>query len=49
VAGYRGEWVAVELHVGRDGEAFATWTDKRGVSPQQLPLPDDLSAGERAG
>jgi uncharacterized cupin superfamily protein len=29
-------------HVGRDGEAFASWEDERGVSPQQLPLPDDL-------
>jgi hypothetical protein len=29
-------------HVGRDGEAFATWEDERGVPPQQLPLPDDL-------
>ena len=29
-------------HVGRDGEAFAAWEDERGVSPQELPLPDDL-------
>ena len=36
-------------HAGRDGEAFAAWEDEHGVSPQQLPLPDDLPPGERAG
>jgi uncharacterized cupin superfamily protein len=36
-------------HVGRDGEAFGAWDDEHGVSPQQLPLPDDLPAGERTG
>jgi mannose-6-phosphate isomerase-like protein (cupin superfamily) len=36
-------------HVGRDGEAFAAWEDERGVSPQELPLPEDLPPGERAG
>ena len=36
-------------HAGRDGEAFATWEDEHGVSPQELPLPDDLPPGERAG
>jgi len=36
-------------HVGRDGEAFATWEDERGVSPQELPLPEDLPPAERAG
>lgn len=35
-------------HVGRDGEAFATWDDEQGVPPQELPLPDDLPTGERA-
>ena len=35
-------------HAGRDGEAFATWEDEHGVSPQELPLPDDLPPGERA-
>jgi len=35
-------------HVGRDGEAFAAWNDERGAPPQELPLPDDLPAGERA-
>ena len=29
-------------HAGRDGEAFAAWEDEHGVSPQELPLPDDL-------
>ena len=36
-------------HAGRDGEAFATWEDEHGVSPQELPLPADLPPGERAG
>lgn len=36
-------------HVGRDGEAFAAWEDEHGVSPQELPLPDDLPPGERTG
>lgn len=29
-------------HHGRDGEAFASWEDEAGVSPQELPLPPDL-------
>jgi mannose-6-phosphate isomerase-like protein (cupin superfamily) len=33
-------------HRGRDGEAFASWEDRDGVSPQELPLPADLSAEE---
>ena len=33
-------------HEGRDGEAFAAWEDTTGVSPQELPLPADLDAGE---
>ena len=36
-------------HVGRDGEAFAKWEDEHGVSPQELPLPEDVPAAERAG
>jgi quercetin dioxygenase-like cupin family protein len=36
-------------HVGREGEAFAAWEDAHGMPPQQLPLPDDLPPGERAG
>ena len=30
-------------HEGRDGEAFASWTDQVGASPQEVPLPADLS------
>ncbi len=33
-------------HLGRDGEAFASWDQETGVSPQELPLPRDLDAGE---
>ena len=33
-------------HEGRDGEAFASWEDETGTSPQELPLPPDLDAGE---
>jgi mannose-6-phosphate isomerase-like protein (cupin superfamily) len=29
-------------HIGRDGEAFASWEDERGAAPQEVPLPDDL-------
>jgi mannose-6-phosphate isomerase-like protein (cupin superfamily) len=29
-------------HQGRDGEAFASWEERSGVSPQELPLPPDL-------
>jgi quercetin dioxygenase-like cupin family protein len=36
-------------HAGRDGEAFGAWEDERGVSPQELPLPDDLPADRRDG
>jgi mannose-6-phosphate isomerase-like protein (cupin superfamily) len=36
-------------HAGRDGEAFAAWEDEHGVPPQELPLPQDLPPGERAG
>jgi mannose-6-phosphate isomerase-like protein (cupin superfamily) len=28
-------------HVGRDGEAFADWTETVGRPPQEVPLPDD--------
>jgi mannose-6-phosphate isomerase-like protein (cupin superfamily) len=31
-------------HAGRDGEAFADWTDEHGVPPQELPVPHDLGA-----
>jgi quercetin dioxygenase-like cupin family protein len=29
-------------HVGRDGEAFAAWSETEGRPPQEVPLPDDL-------
>jgi quercetin dioxygenase-like cupin family protein len=29
-------------HVGRDGEAFASWEDKSGAPPQEVAMPDDL-------
>jgi mannose-6-phosphate isomerase-like protein (cupin superfamily) len=32
-------------HVGRDGEAFADWSDTEGRPPQEVPLPDDLPLG----
>lgn len=33
-------------HIGRDGEAFASWEDERGAAPQEVPLPDDLDERE---
>jgi mannose-6-phosphate isomerase-like protein (cupin superfamily) len=33
-------------HVGRDGLAYASWEDTEGVSPQELPLPEDLPPGD---
>jgi len=33
-------------HHGRDGEAFASWSEEVGVPPQELPLPPDLNADE---
>ena len=33
-------------HIGRDGEAFASWEDERGAPPQEVPLPDDLDERE---
>jgi uncharacterized cupin superfamily protein len=29
-------------HDGRDGEAFADWSESNGRPPQEVPLPDDL-------
>ena len=29
-------------HVGRDGEAFVSWSESEGRPPQDVPLPDDL-------
>jgi uncharacterized cupin superfamily protein len=34
-------------HEGRDGEAFASWDQDQGTSPQELPLPEDLPPAER--
>lgn len=34
-------------HEGRDGEAFRAWEDAEHAPPQEVPLPDDLPAGER--
>jgi mannose-6-phosphate isomerase-like protein (cupin superfamily) len=33
-------------HRGRDGEAFTSWDEEIGAPPQEVPLPDDLSADE---
>ena len=33
-----------ETHEGRDGRAFASWEDREGASPQEIPLPTDLDA-----
>jgi mannose-6-phosphate isomerase-like protein (cupin superfamily) len=33
-------------HVGRDGEAFASWEQEVGVPPQELAMPADLDANE---
>ncbi|MBV9339133.1 MAG: cupin domain-containing protein, partial [Solirubrobacterales bacterium] len=30
-------------HQGRDGEAFASWSDEHPVAPQELALPPDLA------
>lgn len=35
-------------HVGRDGEAFASWEDERGAPPQEVAMPEDLPPSERA-
>jgi uncharacterized cupin superfamily protein len=34
-------------HVGRDGTGFVSWEATEGAPPQDIPLPDDLPAGER--
>jgi uncharacterized cupin superfamily protein len=31
-------------HAGRDGEAFESWDQETGAPPQEVPLPEDLSA-----
>jgi mannose-6-phosphate isomerase-like protein (cupin superfamily) len=34
-------------HRGRDGEAFASWDDKVGAPPQDVPLPADLNKADQ--
>jgi mannose-6-phosphate isomerase-like protein (cupin superfamily) len=34
-------------HDGRDGQAFTSWEETTGAPPQEVALPDDLSAEER--
>lgn len=34
-------------HRGRDGQAFSSWEQTTGASPQEIPLPPDLPPGER--
>jgi mannose-6-phosphate isomerase-like protein (cupin superfamily) len=36
-------------HVGRDGEAFAAWSDTQGRPPQDVPLPADLPSDDNQG
>lgn len=36
-------------HVGRDGEAFAAWSDTQGRPPQDVPLPADLPSDDDQG
>lgn len=36
-------------HRGRDGEAFASWSDEHPVSPQDLPMPPDLAPDQLRG
>jgi uncharacterized cupin superfamily protein len=33
-------------HEGRDGRAYTAWDDTEPVSPQELPMPEDLPASE---
>ena len=33
-------------HDGRDGVAYTDWDEAEGRPPQEVPLPDDLPAGE---
>jgi hypothetical protein len=36
-------------HRGRDWAAYAEWDATESVSPQEMPLPEDLPASERRG
>jgi mannose-6-phosphate isomerase-like protein (cupin superfamily) len=33
-------------HLGRDGEAFTSWEQETGASPQEVPMPPDLDPSE---
>jgi len=33
-------------HEGRDGRAYTAWDDTDPVSPQDMPMPEDLPASE---
>lgn len=33
-------------HRGRDGQAFESWEQEQGASPQEVPLPENLPASE---
>jgi hypothetical protein len=33
-------------HIGRDGEAFSSWSEEVGAPPQEVPLPADLNSSE---
>ena len=33
-------------HEGRDGRAYTAWDDTEPVSPQEMPMPEDLPASE---
>jgi mannose-6-phosphate isomerase-like protein (cupin superfamily) len=33
-------------HQGRDAEAFVSWEEEVGLTPQEIPLPADLDPGE---
>jgi mannose-6-phosphate isomerase-like protein (cupin superfamily) len=33
-------------HEGRDGRAYSAWDDTEPVSPQEMPMPEDLPASE---
>ncbi len=36
-------------HEGRDGRAYTAWDDTEPVSPQEMPMPEDLPASELRG
>ena len=36
-------------HEGRDGRAYTAWDDTNPVSPQEMPMPEDLPASELRG